>query len=152
MNSSTTTAAGADFTQLSAHALLLAAQHGMEIVGNAAGFAVYKDDDFLTEDCTSSEIEQWLEGYDSGKVDESAHNVTRFTDVEFQRIMDHVLYRNWSLVADHSGVKIIGPHFIMHAASYEAFESFIYGFNAAGAALGMLGTDHAPDQDEDGAE
>lgn len=92
-------------------------------------------------------------GADFTRVDgDTGHNVTRFTDVEFQRVMDHVRYRNWSLVADHTGVKVFGAHFITHTASYAEFEAFINGFNAAGAALSMLGTGAPVDQDADGEE
>lgn len=154
--SSTTAAAGADFTQLSAHALELADKLGVEIVGCANGFNAFSEGEIMSADCTAVEIERWLEGYGRAKFDDpnesTGHNVTRFTDVEFQRIMDHILYRNWSLVADHTGVKIIGPHFNTHFTSYEQFEAFIYGYNAAGAALRMLSTGYVPDHDADGAE
>ncbi|MGK5053587.1 hypothetical protein [Janthinobacterium sp. RB2P8] len=63
---SSTAPAGADFTQLTPIALVLAAQHDMEIVGCSKGFNVLRDGDLLSSDCSASEIEEWLEGYDAG--------------------------------------------------------------------------------------
>ena len=69
---SSTAPAGADFTQLTPIALALAAQHGMEIVGCSKGFNVLRDGDLLSSDCSASEIEEWLEGYDAGRDDGGA--------------------------------------------------------------------------------
>lgn len=63
---SSTAPAGADFTQLTPIALALAAQHDMEIVGCSKGFNVLRDGDLLSSNCSASEIEEWLEGYDAG--------------------------------------------------------------------------------------
>lgn len=153
--SNTTTATGADFTQLSAHARNLALAHDIEIVGCARGFNAFADGEIISADCTAAEIEKWLEGYGRAKNDESYQrmegNSTRFTDVEFNEVLNHVRYRAWSLVADHTGVKVFGPNFTTHAASGAEFFAFINGFNAAGAALGMLGTG-AQDPEQDGGE
>ncbi|CDG84141.1 hypothetical protein [Janthinobacterium agaricidamnosum] len=72
MTTSSTAPAGADFTQLTPIALALAAQHGMEIVGCAKGFNALRDGDIISGDCTATEIEQWLEGYDAGRDDGGA--------------------------------------------------------------------------------
>lgn len=62
---------GANFSTITPAAFKLAAQFGMEIIGCSKGFNTWKDGDILSADCTSAEIEQWLEGYASGK-DEAA--------------------------------------------------------------------------------
>lgn len=71
---SSTAPAGADFTQLTPVALALAAQHDMEIVGCSKGFNVLMDGDIISGDCSASEIEQWLKGYDAGKDDAEEAN------------------------------------------------------------------------------
>lgn len=140
---SSTAPAGADFTQLTPIALALAAQHNMEIVGCSKGFNVLRDGDLLSSDCSASEIEQWLDGYRNGTDAESAGpgpKARGFTDIEFPSLLDHVVYRGWSSVTDHQGMTITGPNFVTLVKNSAEFFAFVNGYNAAGAALGMLGT------------
>lgn len=150
------TSNGADFAQITPRMLELAAKLDIEIVGCAKGFNAYKDDDVISDDCTPEELWQWMKGFDCGKYDEKMDqddraappSASNFTDVEFQAVMKHVRYRGWAMHADHTGVKITGANFTAHAANGAEFFSFVHGFNAAGAALGMLGTRDAVDEGE----
>lgn len=72
ISTSTTTAASADFTQLSAHAQEQAFELGMEIVGCAKGFNAFKDGEIISPDHTATEIEAWLDGYGRALVATSA--------------------------------------------------------------------------------
>lgn len=149
---SSTAPAGADFTQLTPIALALAAQHDMEIVGCSKGFNALKDGDIISGDCSASEIEKWLDGYSNGKDAECAGQGSKargFTDIEFQSLLDHVVYRGWSSVTDHQGMTITGPNFVTLVKNGAEFFAFIHGYNAAGAALGMLGTGAPVDEGDD---
>lgn len=130
-----TTPAGADFTQLSDNALALAGQLGIEIIGCAKGFNAWKDGDIISKDCTSAEIEQWLEGFASGKDDAESSGSTpiagAFTDAEFQLILAGAEYRGWGVEQDDKGIKIIGRKFTANIASPTEFLVFIAGFDAA---------------------
>lgn len=142
-NTAASAPAGTDFSKLTPIALALAAQHGMEIVGSAAGFNAYKDGDILSSDCTPSEIEQWLQGYGNGRDDalpEVGPKARGFTDIEFSTLLDHVVYRGWSSLTDHRGMTITGPNFVTLVKNSAEFFAFIHGYNAAGAVLDMLGT------------
>lgn len=61
--------ATADFTKISELANQLADKLGITIVGNSKGFNAYKDEDFISPDCTPEELVCWLAGYESGKDD-----------------------------------------------------------------------------------
>ena len=91
-SSSNTAPTGADFTQLTPIALVLAAQHDMEIVGCAKGFNALKDGDIISGDCSASEIEQWLEGYGAG------HDIG--TGASAPRLADQLLDAAFSVLRD----------------------------------------------------
>ena len=62
--------ADADFTLLSEHAVRLADQLDMDIIGHPGGiFSVHKDGDFISDELTSDQLDQWLMAYECGKDD-----------------------------------------------------------------------------------
>lgn len=62
--------ADADFTLLSEHAVRLADQLDMDIIGYPGGiFSAHKDGDFISDELTSEQLDQWLMGYECGRDD-----------------------------------------------------------------------------------
>lgn len=136
MTSITTSAAGADFTQITADLSALADAVGVEIIGCAKGFNVWKDGDILSEDCTPSELRQWLQGLRYGQEFWPIPSDFKATalDVPAQKVAAAIATANgmcWKLDVAGEEITITGRKFKETITGWPALLAFIKGFESS---------------------
>lgn len=129
-------AAGADFTQITADLSTLADAVGVEIIGCANGFNAWHEGDIVSEDCTPSELRQWLHGLRYGQ--EFWPNPSDFKatalDVPADQLAAALATANgfvWLLEVSGEEITITGRKFKETVTGWPAFLTFIKGFESA---------------------
>lgn len=134
--SSSPATAGADFTQITADLSALAAAVGVEIIGCAKGFNVWKDGDILSEDCTPGELRQWLRGLRYGQEFWPSPSEFKATALEVptDQLAAALATANacvWQLEISGEDITITGRKFNETVIGWPAFLAFVKGFESS---------------------